>query len=412
MDRRTFLKVTGGSAVLGSAGGLFAPHLARAQENKVVFGGSVPMSGAAAETGLNVLRGYECAVKYINEEMGGIEFAGQNHQLELQLFDDASDPARATTLIQRQVDEGITFFLGSFGSNIVLPTCAITEAAGRLMVQAGGGSDLIFTQGRKRVFGLFPRASRQFVSSVDMFKRLEPAVETVSIIFTNDPFSRFQAEGAKGEIEGAGMQVLDFIELPAQVNDVTSVLSNIRQNRPDILVCNTHDETSILIARQMVSTGTNVDMLYQTLGPQTAAFEEALGNYANGVVAQAYWDERAAYSGDYFGPAQNFADYYRANFDRELTYHMASGAACVVSYMEAAKRADSTDPDVLRDALANLDFECFYGRIRFTEDGDGDPALLGPLLIQRNEGEIDVIHPEAAATMEPIYPAPDWEERA
>src|SRR5690606_21387117 len=126
------------------------------------------------------------------------------YTLELNLFDDASDPARATTLIQRQVDEGIGFFLGSFGSNIVLPTCAITEAAGRIMVQAGGGSDLIFTQGRKRVFGIFPRASRQFVSSVNMFKELEPAVKTVSIMYTNDPFSKFQAEGAKASIEEAG----------------------------------------------------------------------------------------------------------------------------------------------------------------------------------------------------------------
>jgi branched-chain amino acid transport system substrate-binding protein len=80
--------------------------------------------------------------------------------------------------------------------------------------------------------------------------------------------------------------------------------------------------------------------------------------------------------------------------------------------MEAAKQANSTDPDVLRDALAGLDFECFYGRIRFTEDGDGDPALLGPLLIQRHKGDIEVIHPEAAATMEPVYPAPAWEQRA
>jgi len=385
--------------------------VARSQQKTIVMGGSVPMTGAAAETGLNVLRGYESAVKYVNEEMGGVEIGGENYRLELQLFDDASDPSRATTLIQRQVDEGTLFFLGSFGSNIVLPTCAITEAAGRLMVQAGGGSDLIFTQGRRRVFGIFPRASRQFVSSVEMFKRL-PEASTVSIIFTNDPFSRFQAEGAKAEIESAGMRVLDFIELPTQVSDTTTVLSGIRQNTPDILVCNTHDETSILIARQMVSTNTNVNMLYQTLGPQTVAFEEALGNYANGVVGQAYWTETAAYSGDYFGTAKDFAEYYRANFDRDMTYHMASGAACIVSYLEAAKNAGSLDGDAVRDALAASDFECFYGRIKFTEDGDGDPALLGPLLIQRQEGEVKVVHPEAAAQAEPVYPAPNWADRA
>lgn len=411
MDRRTFVKLSGGVATVGAAT-LFAPAIARAQAGTIVMGGSVPMTGAAAETGLNVLRGYECAVKFINEEMGGIEIGGERYNLSLNLFDDASDPSRATTLIQRQVDEGVLFFLGSFGSNIVLPTCSITEAAGRLMVQAGGGSDLIFTQGRRRVFGIFPRASRQFVSSVEMFGRLQPDAQTVSIIFTNDPFSRFQAEGAQAEIEAAGMRVLDFIELPTQVNDVTTVLGRIRQNPPDILVCNTHDEISILIARQMVSTDTNVNMLYQTLGPQTEAFREALGNYGNGVVGQAYWTETAAFSGDYFGTAQDFADYYRANFERPMTYHMASGAVCIVSYCEAARNAGSLDPDAVRDALAASDFECFYGRIRFTEDGDGDPSLLGPLLIQRQDGEVKVIHPEDGAQAAPIYPAPPWRDRA
>jgi len=408
MKRRTFLQTGSAFAIAASI-----PMRAMAQgANTITFGGSVPMSGAAAETGQNVLDGYRCAVKYINEEMGGVEIGGETYMLALDLFDDASDPSRATTLIQRQVDEGVDFFLGSFGSNIVLPTVAITETAGRIMVQAGGGSDLIFTQGRQRVFGIFPRASQQFVSSVNMLTNLDPTVETVSIIYTNDAFSQFQAEGARETLEAAGITVLDFIDLPVEVNDVSNVLTTIRDNTPDVLVCTTHDQTSILIARQMVQTGTNVNMLYQTLGPQTTAFHEALGNYANGVVTQAYWTERAPFEGEYFGSAADFAAYYRANFDRELTYHMASGAVCIIAYVEAARIAGSLEVNAVRDALAGIDFESFYGRVRFTDDGDGDPTLLGPLLIQRQEGVMEVIAPPGGASAAPLYPVPDWEDRA
>lgn len=410
MDRRSFLKTSAALAVAGAMPSL--PSVARAQEGTITFGGSVPMTGVAAETGLNVLYGYRCAVKYINEEMGGVEIGGQKYKLDLSLFDDASDPARATTLIQRQVDEGIGFFLGSFGSNIVLPTCAITEGAGRIMVQAGGGSDLIFTQGRKRVFGIFPRASLQFVSSVNMFKALEPKVGKISIMYTNDAFSEFQAAGARKTIEEAGIEVLDYIALPAQVSDVSNVLTTIRQNTPDILVCTTHDETSTLITRQMVATNTNVPMLYQTLGPQTAGYRDALGNYANGVVTQAYWSERATFECEYFGSAAKFAEYYAANFDRTLTYHMASGAVCILAYVQAAKIAGSLDVDAVRDALSGLDYNCFYGHLRFTPEGDGDPALLGPLLVQRQAGEIEVIAPADVASAKPIYPAPSWQDRA
>lgn len=407
MDRRNFLKT---GATLAAASAL--PTIARAEQNTITFGGSVPMSGEAAETGMNVLYGYRCAVKFINEEMGGVEIGGQNYLLDLDLFDDASDPSRATTLIQRQVDEGVDFFLGSFGSNIVLPTCAITEAAGRIMVQAGGGSDLIFTQGRKRVFGIFPRASRQFVSSVDMFLDLEPKPQTVSILYTNDAFSEYQAEGARDGLEAAGFEVLDYIALPGEVSDVTNVLTTIRQNTPDILIANTHDDASLLIARQMVATDTNVPMLYETLGPQTAAFRDALGNYANGIVTQAYWSERAHADCEYFGSAAGFAEYYEANFDREIAYHMASGAACIISYIQAAKNAGTLEVSAVRDALADLDYKCFYGHLRFTEEGDGDPSLLGPVLIQRQNGIMEVISPAEIASAPPIYPAPDWADRA
>ena len=125
----------------------------------------MPLTGAAAETGLNVNNGYVTAATYLNEVLGGVEIAGEKYKIELKLFDDASDPARATTLLQRQIDEGTDFFLGSFGSNIVLPTAAITERAKKPMVQTGGGSDAIFTRGYKYMFGMYPRATRQFAAA-------------------------------------------------------------------------------------------------------------------------------------------------------------------------------------------------------------------------------------------------------
>src|SRR5690606_15486638 len=136
-----------------------------------------------------------------------------------------------------------------------------------------------------------------------------------------------------------------------------------------------------------------------------------LGKYSNGVVAQAYWSERASFKGEVFGTAEDFATYYRANFDRDLTYHMASGAVCIVAYLQAAKNAGTLDVDPVRDALSAIDFQCFYGHIRFTPEGDGQADLLGPLLIQRQNGEMEVISPKESASADPIYPAPDWADR-
>ena len=267
---------------LGAAA-LTAPAIrsAQAQTKTLVIGGSVPLTGAAAETGLNVNNGYITAVSYINDVLGGVEIAGDKYKIDLKLFDDASDPARATTLIQRQIDEGTNFFLGSFGSNIVLPTAAITERAKKPMVQTGGGSDAIFTKGYKYIFGMFPRATRQFAATAAMFKSLQPLPQTYSVIWTNDAFSKTAAEGVRLSCDAAGFKRIEGYELPAKPTDVSSVLGSVRSTNPDLLVCVMHDQNSLLVARQMVATNTNVKLLFQGLGPQLASFREALGKHSD-----------------------------------------------------------------------------------------------------------------------------------
>ena len=85
---------------------------------------------------------------------------------------------------------------------------------------------------------------------------------------------------------------------------------------------------------------------------------------------------------------------------------------CIVAYVEAMKKAGTvTDRNAIRDALASLDKETFYGRIKFTAQGDGDPVLLGPMVIQRQKGEVVVVYPTEAAAAAPVYPAPAWQDR-
>lgn len=408
MKRRDVLTAGLGAVALATP----AIRGANAQALKpLVIGGSVPLTGAAAETGLNVNNGYITAATYLNDVLGGVEIAGEKYRIELKLFDDASDPARATTLIQRQIDEGTNFFLGSFGSNIVLPTAAITERAKKPMVQTGGGSDAIFTRGYKYVFGMFPRATRQFASAATLFKTLKPTPETYSVIYNNDAFSKTAAEGVKASCEAAGLKRLDQFELPGKVTDVSSVLASIRAKTPDILVCVVHDQDSLLIARQMVATNTNVKLLFQGLGPQLASYREALGKYSEAILCSTYWDENVPYKDKFFGNSKKFAEYYRSKYTRPIAYHVAGAAACIETYVMAMQAAKSTKPEAVRDALAAADFETFYARVKFTPDGDGDAIALGGMIGQVQKGKLETIFPEAAKSAAPVYPAPTWDKK-
>lgn len=410
MRRRDVLR-TGGLA----AAALAAPAIrsAEAQAGKtLVIGGSVPLTGAAAETGLNVNNGYITAATYMNEVLGGVEIAGEKYKIELKLFDDASDPARATTLIQRQIDEGTDFFLGSFGSNIVLPTAAITERAKKPMVQTGGGSDAIFTRGLKYVFGMFPRATRQFAATAALFKTLQPLPQTYSVIYTNDAFSKTAGEGVRLSCDAAGFKRIDSYELPAKPTDVSSVLGSVRASTPDLLVCVMHDQNSLLVARQMIASGTNVKLLFQGLGPQLASFREALGKYSEALLCSTYWDENVPFKDKFFGDSRKFAEYYRSKFTRPIAYHVAGAAACIETYVLAMQAAKSVKPEAVRDALAAADYETFYSRIKFTPEGDGDEILMGGMIGQVQKGKLEIVYPKDASSAAAIYPAPPWDKKA
>ena len=401
------------TAGLGAAA-LAAPAIRRANAQTLkplVIGGSVPLTGAAAETGLNVNNGYVTAATYINDVMGGVEIAGEKYKIELKLFDDASDPARATTLLQRQIDEGTDFFLGSFGSNIVLPTAAITERAKKPMVQTGGGSDAIFTRGYKYVFGMYPRATRQFTSAAALFKSLQPTPQTYSLIYNNDAFSKTAAEGVKISCDGQGFRRLDQFELPAKVTDVSSVLASVRAKTPDMLICVVHDQDSLLIARQMVATNTNVKLLFQGLGPQLGSYREALGKYAEAILCSNYWNEDVPYKDKFFGNSKKFAEYYRTKYTRPIAYHVAGAAACIETYILAMQAAKSLKPEAVREALAAADFETFYARIKFSPEGDGDPIALGSMIGQVQKGKLETVFPDAAKSAAPVYPAPAWDKK-
>jgi branched-chain amino acid transport system substrate-binding protein len=327
------------------------------------------------------------------------------------MFDDASDPQRATTLIQKQVDAGIDFFLGSFSSAIVLPAAAITERAKKPTVQAGGGSDQIFTKKFRYMFGMFPRASRQLASLTEMLKSMGGQVKTCSLITTNDPYSKTQADGAAVLLKEAGIEVLDVFRLPPSATDVSGVINDLRARTPDALICNTHQQESALITQQLVSTGTEVKLLFATLGPQLATFRSNLGKYVEGMTFLQYWEPRFKFSDPLFGSSREYYEYYTSVTDRKESYQTVAASACIVSYVKAMQDVGSVNPEKVRDALAVLDYESMYGRVKFTLDGDGDPVLMGPAIGQIQKGDLEVVFPEKIGTTTLVFPNPSWSSR-
>ena len=73
-----------------------------------------------------------------------------------------------------------------------------------------------------------------------------------------------------------------------------------------MLIATNHANVSELMVQQLVSTGTNIKMLFFALGPENAAFRKNLGNYADGLTYIQYWKASYKYADPFFGSNQKF----------------------------------------------------------------------------------------------------------
>jgi branched-chain amino acid transport system substrate-binding protein len=231
------------------------------------------------------------------------------------------------------------------------------------------------------------------------------------VIATTGAASRQMAEGIVQATKAAGIRLLDSFQLPENLSDASGVLSSVRTRKPDVLVCATPEQHSLLLARQMAATKTNVAVLYLEHGPQVPGFREALGPAAIGIAFPQYWSPRATFTDPVFGYTARFVDYALKKNPRPIGDHCAVGAACVVTFVAAMQASGGIEPKAVRDAIAATNIETVHGHVRFTADGDGDPAITGCGIGQIQKGGAAFVYPKSGRTADLIYPKPHWTDK-
>src|SRR3546814_16742706 len=79
-----------------------------------------------------------------------------------------------------------------------------------------------------------------------------------------------------------------------------------------------------------------------------------------------------------------------------VPYQAAQASAAVIVYKEAFEKANSFDTEAVRDALAALEMETFYGPIKFSEAGNN---IAKPMVLRQIQGgEYNVVAPSKYAS--------------
>ena len=371
--------------------------------NTITLGAALSLTGKYSTAGNHTQRGYELAVKAINDA-GGVKVQGKKYKIAVKYYDDESTPARGAQLAERLIKQDkIKYMLGPYSSGLTKAIAPVTEKHKIPMVEANGASRSLFTQGYKYLFAVLSTADQYLSESINLAAEQaksqgkDPSSIKIALAFENDPFSQDVRLGVVAQAKKYNMKIVIDDKLPPELNDMAATLNKVRALKPDVLVVSGHSKGAALAVRQMNQMKVKVPMLAMT-HCESAKVTDAkkFGNNAENTLCATQWDENLAYKDEIFGSAmdyyKNFAKVYKYN----PPYQAAESSAAVYVYAKALEKANSFDVTKVRDALASIELDTFYGKVKF--DSTGKNIAKPMVLRQIQQGKYIPVAPSKFAT--------------
>ena len=381
---------------------LATPAMARVDGDTITLGSSISLTGKYATNGLHTQRGYDYAVKVINEA-GGVKVGGKSYKLAVKYYDDESTPARGAQLAERLIQQdGVEYMLGPYSSGMTKAIAPVSEKFGVPMVEAEGASRSLFTQGYKYLFAVLSTSEQYLATAVDFAaeKSGDPKSVRVALAFEGDPFSMDVRAGVMDKINEYGMKVVIDDQLPADLSDMSTTLTKVKALKPDALIISGHSKGAATAARQIDEMKVNVPMIALT-HCEAAKVQEKFPKTANGFLCPTQWVETLSKSDPMFGSAADWNAGFKADYPSytSVPYQSAQASAAVYVFKEAFEAANSFDKDKLRDAISAVEMETFYGDIKFSAQGNN---IAKPMFMRQIDANGTYSLVEKAGDM--VYP--------
>jgi branched-chain amino acid transport system substrate-binding protein len=373
------------------------------QGGTLKVGAALSLTGALAKEGRLTKLGYQFCQDKVNGG-DGVQAGDKKYKLAITYKDDKSEPDTAAQLVDQFNDSGNKLILGPYGSPSTEAASAVIERNGQVMVDSSGADNAIFDKGYRNTFAVLSPATSYLAAIVQAIsENASPKPKTVAIISADDGFSKTAAKGGADEAKKQGMQVVAMEEVPEHTTNVSSALTKIRPKKPDLVLVSAHVEEGIAAVKQSKELGLNPKGFGETVAPPTPDFTKALGKNAEGVVGSTQWTADSKGQDKVFGTAKDYAEGFKQRFGETAEYHSAEAAAACLALVMGVEEAGSTDPAKVRDAIAGLDTESFFGPIKFDDTGKNADKPMSAIQIQN--GEPVTIYPSDQAQAKLQWPA-------
>jgi branched-chain amino acid transport system substrate-binding protein len=376
----------------------------------IVIGIPNAATGAYNVEGPLTQQGYDLWADWTNAK-GGIEVQGVRHKVRLIYQDDQSNPQMDAQITEQMLTTGgAQFLLGPFGSPPTAGVAPVAEKHQVPVVTPTAGARQVFN-GYHYLFGILPPVD-QFVPAVDDWElTLTPRPKTLAIITADDAASMLTTQGAVTYAASHGIQVVYNQSYPSGTTNLYPLVQAAKAKNPDLFFNAGHFLEAVAAHKAAKDLMFDAKAFEYSLGPAQPEFVQALGPIADYTITASPWTPQARFKADYGPTSAEFVAAYQKKYNTQTPpgFIPADSMAAGLALEMAIMKANSLDPQKVRDALANLDANIFYGRIKF--DATGMNAFHNVLVVQIQNGKVQVVWPQEVATATSTFPTPTWETR-
>jgi branched-chain amino acid transport system substrate-binding protein len=264
----------------------------------------------------------------------------------------------------------VQLMLGPYGTSITLAVAPVTERYQVPLVEANGAASELFTKGYRYIFAVLSTADQYLTQALELAAKNADKLGkskhelTIALATEDDQFGQDVRAGVLDDAMRLGINCVVDDQLPADLNDMTVTLSKVKALKPDVLLISGHEKGALTAIRQIDALNIDVPIIALT-HCDAARLTEKEPELASHIFCPKQWHRSIKYRGKLFGSAEDFARRFEEVYGYEPPYQVAQSAAAVYVFANALERAQSLEPEKVRDAIAATDLATFYGPIKF-----------------------------------------------
>ncbi len=395
--------------LLAAACGLGMASSAARAEDPIKIG---VIAETSAISGVAVPNGAKLAAEEINAA-GGVN----GRKVEIVEYDDHNSAADAVRAFQRAAQQDkVNAVIASYISEVVL---ALEPWAGRLhmpMITPGAASNEITRRVHddydhlKYVFAGY-LASTQIADAVCASGKdllIDQMKAKTAVVMSEDAAWTLPLDEEYLKcLPSIGIKVLDHIRLSPDTTDFTPIFNKIEGEKPDVIITGI-SHVGVQPTVQWQQQQVPMPMYGVSSQATSSTFWKDTNGATDGVVFNMFSAPDVAVT----PKTIPFAKAYQAKYGIVPGYAGYTAYDDVYMWVDAIKRAGSTDPDKMVEAMEKTDYVGTIGRIEFlpkdstfTHGMRIGPGYISGLMVQWQGGNVVTVWPANVASGKLKFPA-------